>query len=343
MVHRPDPDALFMRRMRGTLLCSAGMTEAPPAVSVIVPSWGLAHLVGETLDSLIAQSFTDWEAIVVDDGAPDDVAGAVAPYAAADGRIRFLPTVHGGLPAARNRAIAVARAPLIALLDGDDLYRPDYLARMVAAIEADPALGLVSCDAVFTGQPSREGRRFSDYMPQVGEPTLEAVLARRFNIFIAAILRREAIAAAGGFDEHMPSAEDFDLWVRVLEAGWHATHVAAPLAVYRRRAGSLSSSTLRLRRATLDVYERAATRLAGRPEAQVARAMAERMRAEAGWVEGEDLVIAGQTGAGLDLLHRWRADRRSRRWRIMMPVFRAVPVLARPVLRWRRRQEMAQC
>ncbi|MGN6122987.1 MAG: glycosyltransferase family 2 protein, partial [Sphingomonas oligoaromativorans] len=165
------------------------MNAPPPAVSVIVPAWGVAHLVGEALTSLQAQSFGDWEAIVIDDGAPDDVAGAVAPFVAADPRIRFLATGNGGLSAARNRAIAASRAPLIALLDGDDQYRPDYLERMVAAIRAAPDLGIISCDAIYSGQPSREGRRFSEYHGQAKPPTLAGLLDRSFNVFVAAIMR----------------------------------------------------------------------------------------------------------------------------------------------------------
>ncbi len=318
------------------------MSHASPAVSVIVPAWGAAHLVGEALASLQAQDFTDWEAIVVDDGAPDDVAGAVAPFAAADPRIRFLATPHGGVSAARNHAIREARAPLIALLDGDDVYRDGYLSTMIAAIGADPLLGLVTCDAIFTGQASREGRRFSEYLPQDGEPTLDAVIARRVNIFIACILRREALDATGGFDETLPSSEDLDLWIRILETGWRAAIVAEPLVTYRRRPGSLSSATLKLRRDTMRMYEQAAVRLAGRPEAATAAAMAERMRDEAGWVEGEDLVIAGHVSAGIDVLHGAHAERRSPRWRMMMRVFRALPPVARPVLAWRRRQEEAE-
>ncbi|HET8613358.1 MAG TPA: glycosyltransferase [Sphingomonas sp.] len=315
------------------------MSTPAPAISVIVPAWGVAHLVGEALASLQAQSFADWEAIVVDDGAPDDVAGAVAPFAAADPRIRFLPTPHGGVSAARNRALAAARAPLIALLDGDDRLLPDYLAKMIAAISADPGLGLVSCDALYTGRPAREGRPFSHYSPQIGEPTLAAVIERRFNIFIAAMIRREAIGQAGGFDEALARSEDLDLWLRILSAGWRAAYVPEPLAIYRRRAGSLTTETLQLCRSTVQVYEKAARALAGRPEAALAAAMARRCEAQAAWIEGEDRVIAGEVRAGLDLLRAAHAERRSPRWRMMMPLFNAMPPIARPLLTWRRWRE----
>jgi len=317
------------------------MLRAAPLVSIVVPAWGAAHLVGQTLASIQAQDFADWEAIVVDDGAPDDVAGAVAPFAATDPRIRFLATPHGGVATARNRAVAEARAPLIALLDGDDVYRAGYLTQMVAAIDADPALGLVTCDAVFTGQRSRNDKRFSDYWPQSAAPTLDAVIARRSNIFIAAIMRRSAFDDVGGFDESLPTSEDLDLWIRILESGWRAGTVPVPLVTYRRRAGSLSSATIKLRRDGMRMYRQAAARLAGRPEAATAARMAEQMRDEAAWVEGEDMVIAGRVSAGIAMLHRAHAERRSRRWQLMMPLFRVLPPVARPLLAWRRRQETA--
>jgi glycosyltransferase involved in cell wall biosynthesis len=312
-----------------------------PAVSVIVPAWGVAHLVGETLVSIQAQGFQDWEAVVVDDGDPA-VEPAVRPYTESDARIRFVPSPHGGVSVARNHAVAAARAPLIALLDGDDLYMPGYLERMVAAISADPALGLATCDAIFIGQTSRAGKRFSSYSAQDGERTLDAIVARRFNLFIASIMRREILEAVGGFDEGLTAAEDLDLWIRIAEQGWPIGRIPDPLVLYRRRPGSLSTSTLRLRRTTAAIYDKAALRLAGRPEAATAAMMAATMRDEAGWVEGEDLVIAGDTRAGLDMLRRSHAERRSPRWRVMMPLFSAVPPLARPVLAWRRRQELAE-
>jgi glycosyltransferase involved in cell wall biosynthesis len=318
---------------------TAPLPAAPaPAISVIVPAWGVAHLVGEALASLQAQSFTDWEAIVVDDGGPDDVAGAVAPFTAADPRIRFVPMAHRGVSGARNHAIAAARAPLIALLDGDDLYLPAHLETLHAAMTADPGLGIVSCDAYYTGQPAREGLLFSHFWPQADEPTLEAVLTRRSSIFIAALVRREAIEAVGGFDEALVAAEDLDLWIRILSAGWRARQLGIPLARYRRRPESASAATLRITRTTLEAYEKAARALAGRPEGRIASEIAAKTAAEIGWLEAEEMVIDGQVREGLRRLRVARAGRRSSRWRLMMALFRVAPPLARPVLAWRRRQ-----
>jgi glycosyltransferase involved in cell wall biosynthesis len=319
-------------------MTTAMPATAAPAISVIVPAWGVAHLVGEALASLQAQSFTDWEAIVVDDGGPDDVAGAVAPFATRDPRIRFVPMAHRGVSGARNHAIAAARAPLIAFLDGDDIALPAHLATLHAAIVADPGLGIVSCDATYTGQPAREGQLFSSHWPQAEEPTLDAVLARRSSIFIAALARRTAIEQAGGFDEALVSAEDLDLWIRILSHGWRATQLRIPLARYRRRPESASAATLRMTRATLAAYEKAARALDGRPEGRTAARMAAELAAEVEWIEAEEMVIAGRVSEGLRRLRTARAEARSPRWRLMMRLFRVAPPLARPLLAWRQRR-----
>lgn len=303
------------------------MQNDPPSISIIVPAYGVAHLVGEALASLQAQDFAGWEAIVVDDGAPDDVAGALAPFKE-DPRIRLLATDNGGLATARNRAIAVAHAPLIALLDGDDLYEPDYLSTMIAAIEADPGIGFVTCDATNFGLPSREGQLFSRHAPQQPPVTLARVLRREFNIFVGCVIRRGALDSVGGFDGELRSAEDLDLWIRLLAQGWACAHVPRPLVRYRRRPDSLSANAAGLLRATEQVYAKAETALRGRPEAAIAAHMRTSTLRQIDWIAGEAMIREGRTRDGVALLTRSGADRRSLRWRVAMPIMRAAPGLA---------------
>ena len=312
------------------------MKRGRPAVSVIVPAYGLADVVGQTLASIQAQDFADWEAIVVDDGSPDDIAGALQPFAG-DTRIRLLRTDNRGVATARNRAIATARAPLIALLDGDDLYEPDYLGTMVAAIDRDAAIGFAGCDATYFGEPAREGRRFSEFSAQTPPVTLERVLRRDYNVFTACVLRRTAFDAVGGYDETLMAAEDFDLWLRLLGAGWRGGHVAQVLVRYRRRAGSLSRQTAMMMAALARVYQNAATRLGDRPEARVADDMRDRIERQSRWDEGDALIRAGRVREGLRVLRRAQAWRRSRSWLMAMPLMLVFPALARPLLRGRHR------
>ena len=303
------------------------MRNQLPSISVIVPAYGVAHFLAEALDSLRAQDFSNWEAIVVDDGAPDDVASVVAGFAE-DPRIRLLQTDNGGIAIARNRAVPAARAPLVCLLDGDDAYKSDYLSTMIAAIEADPALGFVTCDAWITGLRAREGQPFSRYTPQVGPITLERVLSRAFNVFVGCTIRRSALDRVGGFDGRLRSAEDLDLWIRLLEGGWQCGYVSRPLVRYRRRSDSLSADTVGLLRGTEQVYMNAAARLAGRPEIAVIQSVLLATRQRLSWCEAEALIRAGRPRDGVELLTASGADRRSLRWRIAMPIMRHAPWLA---------------
>jgi glycosyltransferase involved in cell wall biosynthesis len=305
-----------------------------PAVSVIVPAYGVAPYLGEALRSLQAQNRADWEAIVIDDGDTAAVAAAFAPFAG-DPRFRLLATGNGGLAAARNRGIAAARADRIALLDGDDLYMPDYLEKMVARLDAEPGLGFVTCDAILFGLPAREGRRFSEYAPQHEPLTLARVLARQFNVFGSCTMRRAALAAVGGYDEGMRSAEDLDLWVRLLEAGWRGAYVAAPLLRYRRRADSLSAATLPMLRAEQRLFAAAARRLAALPDGLAAHAALLRTEQAIAFEEGESQVLAGNVAEGLRRLRD--AGPRTRRplWRATLAAMRLAPRLAPAMMRWR--------
>ncbi len=119
---------------------SVGSSDgSAPRVSVLMPTFGQAAFVGRALDSLGAQALGDWELVVVDDGSPDDTRAALAPYLA-DPRVRYARLAENrGLGAALNRALGLARAPLVAYLPSDDVYYPDHLAALVAALDADPA------------------------------------------------------------------------------------------------------------------------------------------------------------------------------------------------------------
>jgi cellulose synthase/poly-beta-1,6-N-acetylglucosamine synthase-like glycosyltransferase len=316
------------------LVGSERSQDSRPSVSVIVPAYGVAHLLGEALVSLLAQSRPDWEAIVIDDGAPDDVAAAFAPFAG-DRRFRLLRTDNQGLATARNRAIGAARAPFVALLDGDDRYMPDYLEQMLAEIHADPGLGFVSCDAAGFGAGGRAGSLQSELYPMSGPVSLERVLSREINIFVAAIIRRTALEEVGGFDGRLRAVEDLDLWIRLLSAGWRGKVLTQVLASYRRRPGSLSTDARPMLAATCEVYEKASFALQERPEGEVAKEMLGGVRQRLRWVEGEEKILRGDVSAGLLLLSD--GEQRSPRWRLALALMRRAPGLAVLLVRLRTR------
>ena len=247
------------------------------AITVVIPAYRVGALVSEALTSVLGQQRADWRAIVVDDGDPD-VTLHVGPFLA-DPRIRLLQTDNAGVSVARNRAIAEANTPYIAFLDGDDVLEPDYCSVMITALEMDPKAGFVTGDAAYFGA-DRGGELFSAYNPQAMPATLERVLERRFNVFAAATVRREALASVGGFRSGLTTSEDFDLWLRLLIAGWELAYVPRPVARYRRRAESASRDSAGMLRTALAVTMAAREALAGRPEAVVAEDMCVRLTNE---------------------------------------------------------------
>ncbi|MGZ3325580.1 MAG: glycosyltransferase family 2 protein [Xanthobacteraceae bacterium] len=309
----------------------------PPRIAVIVPAYGVAHLVGEALASVQAQTLADWECWVVDDGAPDDVAGAVAPFLA-DSRIRLLQIENGGVGRARNLATAKTRAPYIALLDGDDLLRPRYLERMVAALDADPAARIVTCDARMFGAISGEGYCASAMQRGHGTTlgTLAEVLDRSFKIYIGSTFRRADWERVGGFDEAMTHCEDFDLWLRLLLGGGHALYLDEVLGEYRVRPSSASASGEKMIRGVLHAYRKVLPHLTGRPEAAIALAMIVRNEGELEFEWAVDRVLAGDVRGALSALHHARDHAGGVVWPVALTLWDLFPSLAAPMLRWRR-------
>lgn len=309
-----------------------------PRVSVIVPAYGVAHLLGEALASLQAQSLAAWECIVIDDGAPDDVAGAVAPYLG-DSRFRFLQTRNHGVSGARNLAIAEARAPLIALLDGDDLFRPDYLATMAGLLENDPTIRIATCNARIFGAVARERTCVSGRQGRGDgvRGSLADVLDRSFNVYIGTTFRRADFIAIGGFDESMAQSEDLDLWVRLLMLGGCAHYSDEVLGDYRVRPGSASGNAVRMLLGNVKVYDKAIAALCDQPEAQVAEAMRDSNRKALAFEYAVDRVIEGDVRRGLAELRAASGEVGGPVWKLAFAVWRVFPWLAAPMLGWRRR------
>lgn len=311
----------------------------PPRVAVIVPAYRVAHLLGEALESLLAQTFTAWECLVIDDGAPDDVAGAVAPFLS-DPRIRFLSTSNHGVSSARNTAIAATSAPLIALLDGDDRFRPDYLARTVAALEGDHELRVVTVNALVFGAVPKERLCFEGKQGTSDSfnGSLSDVLDRSFGVYIGTTFRRTDFDRIGGFDTTMAQSEDFDLWVRLMELGGRAGYIDKVLGEYRVRPNSASAHAARMLLGNIRVYEKARAALpTDAPEQQLLTRLLAQSQQRLDFEYAVDRVVEGDIQRGLAELRRVKALVGGPVWTLSFALWRAFPSLAGPMLAWRRR------
>jgi hypothetical protein len=309
-----------------------------PRAAVIVPAYGIAQYLADALDSVRAQTLSDWECIVIDDGSPDDVASAVAPFLA-DPRFRFVHTANRGVSAARNRAVRESSAPLVTLLDGDDRLRPDYLATMVPLLERDPTIRLATCNGLMFGDLPRE--KLCVTAPQGRgdgvRGTLSEVLDRSFNVYIGSTFRRADLDAIGGFDEAMTHAEDLDLWIRLMLLGGEAYYVDAVLGDYRVRGGSASGSAELMLRGLLQVYGKARQALRDeRPEVPIVERLMSECRAAIQVELAIDAVLAGDAELGVAQLRAAGLGHDGVVWPLSMAVWRVFPALARPMLRRRR-------
>jgi len=182
-----------------------------PAVSVLMSVHDGAPGVAEAIDSVLGQTAGDLELIVVDDGSTDTTPALLARVR--DPRVRVVSQARTGLTRALNRALALARAPLVARLDADDVALPERLERQRAFLERTPEVGLL-------GTAAREvdagGRLVRVVQPPVDDASLRRALIRA-NPFVhsSVMIRRALLVDAGGYDETLPVAQDYDLWMRL--------------------------------------------------------------------------------------------------------------------------------
>jgi glycosyltransferase involved in cell wall biosynthesis len=207
-------------------------------VSVIIPTYNRSGLLREALRSVLAQSFTDYEVIVVDDGSEEDIAGVVAAGGGPAARCMRVP--HGGPGAARNAGVQAARGELIAFLDSDDLWHPEHLARTVPVLRERPEVGLVYHGAIAIDESGRELPEGRSRAFAAGRVTQD-LFVYDFVLTPSVVCRREVFDAVGGFDGALMSSEDYELWLR-MSLVCEFARVGEPLMYRRRHAGSICAS-----------------------------------------------------------------------------------------------------
>ena len=207
---------------------------ASPAVSVVIPTYNSSWSIGRTLLSVMHQTLRDIEILVIDDGSTDALDDALRPFLARDARIRVIHQENRGLAGARNRGIDEARAPLVAPIDADDLWHPDFLAACAAALAENPAAPFAFA---YSFRMDEHDLLFPYIVPRV-PPRHDFIGLLSLNSVgsgSAALFRRSAVLEAGAFDEGMGrvglhGAEDWKLALRL-------AHRADPVLVPRHLVG----------------------------------------------------------------------------------------------------------
>jgi GT2 family glycosyltransferase len=216
------------------------MNESPraPDVSVLLPVRDAADTLPEAMESLLGQTFTNFEVVAVDDGSTDGTAEQLESFAGRDRRVRVLRGPARGLVATLNRGFAACRGALVARMDADDVASPERLEAQVGLLRTRPELGLVGClveGAGIDGTPLRPGMaRYITWQNELVSP--EEIARARFIesplVHPTVLARREVLLEAVGYlDYAWP--EDYDLWLRLLGAGVRMAKVPRPLLLWR--------------------------------------------------------------------------------------------------------------
>ena len=229
--------------------------DSPPRISIVIPAYNAADHICETLDSVKAQKFREYEIIVVNDGSPDtDKLERAIKMRLED--IIYIKQRNAGAAVARNTGIEHARGEIIAFLDADDIWQPDYLTSQFVFLQRH-SYDMVYCDAALFGHRSAYRKTFMETAPSEGEPDFDAILSLRCNVITSGTMARKAtILRAGMFENDRVKAEDFHLWLRMAKTGSKIGYQRRILLKYRVHLNSLSGDAIdRIERA-IDVFER---------------------------------------------------------------------------------------
>jgi glycosyltransferase involved in cell wall biosynthesis len=316
-------------------------TEAAGAaslVSVVIPAYCVAPYIAATLDSVLAQTFKDYEIIVVNDGSPDtgELEAVLAPYR---DRITYLRQENQGVSGARNTGIRAARGKYIAPLDADDLWDPEYLAAQLALLETDPSLDVVYADARVFGDVPEAGRTLMQLSPSAGPVTFERLVTRQCTVHLSVtVCRHDALLRAGLFDPALRRAEDIDMWLRIASQGGRIAYQRRVLGRYRRHAGSLSSDSAVMLETLLAVLAKAARYPNLTPALrEVVQHQCTLELASLELQKGKKAFLAGDAEAAVSHLSLASAHHKSLKLATVLMLLRVAPGFLRSLYRWRDR------
>ena len=228
-----------------------------PLVSVIMPAYNTEKYIAESIQSVLDQSYTNWELLVVDDGSTDQTAEIVRAFAAKDGRVKYLFQQNGGQSKARNTGIQNAGGSLLAFLDSDDVWLPEKLQlqmRTMVATKVDVVYsnGFVIYEPGAASGPSD----FPIIAGSVEGPKMfDLLLLLNFIPVQSVVLRREVFDKAGPFDESL-LCEDYDLWLKIAASGASFYGMSEKLIKYRRHPTATTHENSKLLQPMLRVVSR---------------------------------------------------------------------------------------
>lgn len=212
--------------------------DKDPKVSVIIPAYNAMAYLPETLESVLNQTFRDFEVLIINDGSTDSITSWASGIE--DSRVRLISQENTGLSGARNKGIAESRGEYVALIDSDDLWQSTKLERQVQYLDNHSDIGLVYTWTMLIDSVGKSTGRVLG--SELGGNVLDDLLKRNIIDGVSSVvLRRQCFDKVGMFDITLPSMEDWDMWVRI--AGFYEfALIPLPLTLYRQHQSNMSKN-----------------------------------------------------------------------------------------------------
>lgn len=312
-----------------------------PKVSVIIPAYNSSEIIGETLDSVFAQTFTDYEIIIVNDGSPDaaKLEKSLKPYLE---KVVYIKQKNKGAGAARNTAIKNSRGEFLAFLDSDDVWFPKYLESQINFIEKKK-FDLIYADALWFGGSAIDGKTFMQTCPSEGKVNVNSLLNQNCNVLTSATLvRKSAVLEAGMFEEERVRAHDFVLWLKISQKGFRLGYQKKVLLKHRVHIESLSGDSIQRVQREINVFRRIKKMLDfDEEQKRVIESQIKRLRAEKELERGKSFLIQEKFSSAVESFKKANEYRKSKKLQAVIYLLKFFPKLFLKFYKSRRMEEIA--
>src|SRR6266571_1691538 len=222
---------------------------ANPRVSIIVPVYKGERYIGHAIDSALAQTYDNFEILVVDDGSPDDSIAKIKPYIQLS-NVKLIGQKNRGVAAARNAGIRSSSGEIITFLDQDDWWTPDKLAVQIAHLAAHPADQLVHAYQSYAQENGQPVQFAGDWVADLHGECFGALFERNRIAILTVAVRRSCLDQVGFFNEQISKADDYELWMRIARR-FPLGFIDQPLGTYRLHDANASRDSFAMERAEL--------------------------------------------------------------------------------------------
>ncbi len=316
------------------------VVKGSPRVSIITPAYNIAEFICETLDSVAAQRFTDFELILINDGSPDteDFEKKLTPYR---DRIIYLKQTNTGAGAARNVAIQHSRGEYLSFLDGDDIWLPEFLESQIEFLERNN-FDLVYADAEIFGDAGFDGKTYMQIAGSEGIADFDSILDLRCNVITSGVLARKSkVVEAGMFEWEKVRAHDFVLWLKMAKNNASIGYQKKVLLKHRIHIKGLSGDSVQRVEREIDVFHRVEKQIelsAG--QKQVIRKQLDRLESELKIEQGKAFLLNNEFEKARISFQQANRYQKSSKLKIIIWMVTLAPSLLVKIYRSRRPNEI---